>query len=259
MTVMSETTLPQQHSKVPFAWICVLLGATVGVGLMLRWQLPLSHSSRVAAAIASVVLGIVFAGKTVGRPRPNPVFLVDPQGIARVPSKRRLSLLITWTIWFAAGAGGGLGSWWFMPTTEGINLWSARQESQLIVNELTGLPQGDVTCYLRGRLARKLVAEFPSCRQQVQKAERDWIERTVTRWKQKLETLPDGAFAEYIEFKREREKLPLNSKVAESLREVEDKWTKRTVTKLESDLSGLTGGDFGGFQALEHFTFACSV
>ncbi|MHB1426972.1 MAG: hypothetical protein ACYC3I_27775 [Gemmataceae bacterium] len=65
---------------------------------------------------------------------------------------------------------------WFVPTVQGVNLWSAYRQ----VSELRALPAGDVAEYQRGAAARRtLVEEFPSFAAEVSEAEQAWQRRTV--------------------------------------------------------------------------------
>jgi hypothetical protein len=78
--------------------------------------------------------------------------------------------------WMAAGlALAGIAAW-FVPTTGGVNLWSAYRQ----VDELHALPAGDVAGYVRGVPGRReLVSEFPTFAGDVTAAERAWFRRTV--------------------------------------------------------------------------------
>lgn len=78
--------------------------------------------------------------------------------------------------WMAGGlAVAGLAGW-FVPTMQGVSLWSAYRQ----VSELQALPAGDIAGYTRGVAERKqLVAEFPNFAEDVTTAEHGWLRRTV--------------------------------------------------------------------------------
>jgi hypothetical protein len=78
--------------------------------------------------------------------------------------------------WMASGlALAGLAGW-FVPTTKGVNLWSAYRQ----VDQLRSLPAGDTAGYSRGVQARKaMVSEFPTFAEDVAAAEHAWFRRTV--------------------------------------------------------------------------------
>ncbi|MGH7227092.1 MAG: hypothetical protein ACRELF_28070 [Gemmataceae bacterium] len=78
--------------------------------------------------------------------------------------------------WMAASlAFAGIAAW-FVPTAQGVNLWSAYRQ----VEVLRSLPVGAVAEYQSGVEARRLVVkEFPSFGPDIRAAERDWLRRTV--------------------------------------------------------------------------------
>ena len=180
---MNQTSRSRNRAaKLEVCLLCALLGGAAGTGMMLHWELPISHASRVAAAITSVAISLFLGRKMAGLGLTKRVtFVVNPQGVAKGVSKGYMRALVAWLFWLAAGAAGALASWWFVPTTDGVNLWTARHEQTRVLDELTALPAGDIPGYLGGQLARKLVAEFPSCRPQVLMAEGHWSKRSVTR------------------------------------------------------------------------------
>jgi len=106
----------------------------------------------------------------------------------------------TWFVRLGGMAGGlalaGLAGW-FVPTTNGVNLWSAYRQ----VDELRALPAGDVVGYNRGAPARKeMTAEFPTFAEDVRAAEQAWFRRTVDaaieEADRQLETDPHKALAD---------------------------------------------------------------
>jgi hypothetical protein len=78
--------------------------------------------------------------------------------------------------WMAGGlALAGLAGF-FVPTTRGVNLWSAYQQR----DELRALPAGDVAGYLRGAPTRKaLTSVFPAFAEDIAAAEHAWFRRTA--------------------------------------------------------------------------------
>ncbi len=65
---------------------------------------------------------------------------------------------------------------WFVPTIQGVSLWSAYRQ----VEKLRGLPAGNVAEFQRGAASRQtLVEEFPSFAADVRAAEQAWLRRTV--------------------------------------------------------------------------------
>src|SRR5262245_4680190 len=102
----------------------------LGIGLVLLGviafaQLPFSHAPRILSALLLVGLG-TGAATSAARPWGWRV---------------RLSCL---------GAGAGLATlaWWFVPTTEGLNLWSAQRGVDRLVAELEAMPACDTAAYL---------------------------------------------------------------------------------------------------------------
>lgn len=87
--------------------------------------------------------------------------------------RRNWRTRLTWMTAALAFAGIAL---WFVPTSHGVNLWSAYRQ----VKELHALPAGDVAAYQRGAAAlRTLVEDFPSFAADVSAAEQTWLRRTV--------------------------------------------------------------------------------
>jgi hypothetical protein len=100
---------------------------------------------------------------------------------------------LTWMAGALALAGIAL---WFVPTTQGVTLWSAYQR----IDELRAMPTGDVAAYQRGEARRRtLVKEFPSFATDVRAAEQAWLRRTVDEaiesCDRQLDKDPDAALA----------------------------------------------------------------
>jgi hypothetical protein len=126
------------------------LGILTLVGLA---SLGGTHLPRIAAALTAVGVGFTI-------------------GISRL-YQRAWFVRLGWMA--AALALAGLAGW-FVPTTSGVNLWSAYQR----VDELRALPAGDVAGYVRGAPARKeMTAEFPTFTEDVRTTEQAWFRRTV--------------------------------------------------------------------------------
>ena len=101
---------------------------------------------------------------------------------------------LTWMAIALALAGIAL---WFVPTLNGVNLWSAYRH----VESLRTLPPGDVAEYQRGVSARRLlVQDFPSFAPDVSAAEQAWLRRTmdeaIESADHRLETDPHAALAD---------------------------------------------------------------
>jgi hypothetical protein len=86
--------------------------------------------------------------------------------------------------------------WLYVPTTGGINLWSAYRE----LGDLRALPAGDATRYVDSKARRQeLVQEFATFRDDVEAAEQEWGRRTAEAAVREAEGLlerdPDQASA----------------------------------------------------------------
>jgi hypothetical protein len=119
-------------------------------------------------------------------------------------------------------------AWWFVPTTGGLNLWSAGRDADRLATELDQLPAGDGTGFLKRRAEQEpLVAQFPEFRQRLQQASDAWIERSMTKWQGELGDLTDQDYAG-LETRRESYRPFLN----ETLEAAEREWLKRTFLHL---------------------------
>lgn len=79
-------------------------------------------------------------------------------------------------LWMAAALAFAGVAAWFVPTLEGVNLWSGYRQ----IEELRALPAGDVGAFQRGATERrKLVEAFPAFASDVRSAELAWVRRTV--------------------------------------------------------------------------------
>jgi hypothetical protein len=187
------------------------LQVVLGIGLVLLGviafaQLPSSHAPRILIALLFIGLG---AGAALSAAR---------------PWGWRVRL-------FCLGAGAGLAAlaWWFVPTTEGLSLWSAQREADHLVTELEAMPACDTAAYLKASAEREqLIAQFPGYRQLLQQPADAWIERSVQKWKDDLGNVPEQDFAA-LETLRASYQPVLN----ETLEEAERDWFKRTYLHLK--------------------------
>jgi hypothetical protein len=98
--------------------------------------------------------------------------------------------------WFGGGLVVAGLVWLFVPTTGGINLWSAYRG----LDELRALPPREFTRYVDGGAQREeLVREFPTFADDVRAAEREWARRSADEAVREAEGLlagdPDQASA----------------------------------------------------------------
>jgi hypothetical protein len=120
--------------------------------------------------------------------------------------------------WMVAGlAFAGLAAW-FVPTLNGVSLWSAYRQ----VEELRTLPAGDVAAYQGGAAQRRrLVEEFPSFVSDLRSADLAWLRRTVDAAiesaDRQLENDPHAAFAELRQLNNELAALENFSSVRDEL------------------------------------------
>jgi hypothetical protein len=124
------------------------------------------------------VLGLLGLGSLGGTHLPRVFFALLPVSIGLtlgISAARRRSWYARMG-WIASGlALAGLAGW-FVPTTRGVNLWSAYHQ----VDQLRILPPGDAAGYVRGASTRKvMLSEFPTFAEDVAAAERAWFLRTV--------------------------------------------------------------------------------
>src|SRR5262249_41878381 len=93
--------------------------------------------------------------------------------------------------WLAAGLVLAAAAWVFVPPAQGLNLWSAYHLADEQVQELRDLEAGDTSGFMKGVPGREnLVAQFPYFKQELDRAEQAWIERSLKTWERALERLP---------------------------------------------------------------------
>jgi hypothetical protein len=131
-------------------------------------------------------------------------------------SRRSWYTRLTWMAAALALAGIAL---WFVPTTHGVNLWSAYRQ----VEELRVLPAGAVAEYQRGAVARRTVVEdFPSFAADVKSAEQAWFRRTVDEAienaDRKLAKDPDAALTHLQQLAKELSQLEHYGSVQKDLK-----------------------------------------
>lgn len=107
---------------------------------------------------------------------------------------------------------------WFMPTINGVNLWSAYRQ----VEKLRSLPAGNVAEFQRSAAARRtLVEEFPSFASDVSAAEEAWLRRTVDEAIEKSDrhskSDPHGALAQLQQLDKELLGLPSYASVKKDM------------------------------------------
>jgi hypothetical protein len=187
------------------------LPVVLGIGLVVMGviafaQLPSSHAPRILSALLLFGLG---AGAAISATRSWGWHV-------------RLCCL---------GAGVGLAAlaWWFVPTTEGMSLWSAQRGADRLVEELEALPACETAAYLKASAEREqLIAQFPGYRQVLQQPADAWIERSVRKWKDDLSNVPEQDF-DALETLRESYQPVLT----EALEAAERDWFERTYLHLK--------------------------
>jgi hypothetical protein len=187
--------------------LLVVLGISlVLLGAIAFAQLSFSHAPRILSALLLVGLG---AGAAISAAR--------PWGWCE-----RLGCL-------SAGVGLAALAWWFVPTTEGLSLWSAQRGADRLVAELEAMPACDTTGYLKGSAEREqLIAQFPEYRQLLQRPADAWIEWSVRKWKDDLGNVPEQDFAA-LETLRASYQPVLNA----ALEAAEWDWFERTYLHLK--------------------------
>jgi hypothetical protein len=200
-----EPQLPEKANEPQPLLVALGIGLLL-LGVIAFTQLPFSHAPRILSALLLVGLG---AGTAISAGRPWGWRL-------------RLSCL---------GAGVGLAAlaWWFVPTTEGLSLWSAQRGADRLAAELEAVPAGDTAGYLKGSTEReRLIAQFSDYRTLLQRPADAWMERSVSKWKDDLANLPEQDFAA-LEALRASYQPVLN----EALEAAERDWFERTYLHLK--------------------------
>jgi hypothetical protein len=192
-----------QKSRPP---VLLILGVGLAVLALIAFtQLPVSHGPRILAALLLLGIGTGVAITAVHK------------GGWRV----RLSCL-------GAGVGLAVLAWWFVPTTGGLSLWSARRGADRLVTELEQLPAGDAAGCLKWRPEQEqLVTQFPEFRERLQQAADAWTARSVKKWQGDLGNLPAQDYAG-LETLRASYRPFRN----EALEAAEREWLERTFLHL---------------------------
>jgi hypothetical protein len=151
-------SLPKRREQVappspkPFL-ILLLVVCMLVVWLSAPAYLPSGHGFRVFCAVLAAGAGIITA---VALPR-------SQTGSARFTS-------------VAMGLAVASCALWFVPTSDGPNLWQARH----CVTKLESMPAGDISGFNKGKPNRRDAAMlFPSLRTPIEEAELAWLGRTV--------------------------------------------------------------------------------
>jgi hypothetical protein len=219
------------------AWL--LLGLAV-LAIVLCTQLPKGHFTRVAAAALALAIG---AGAALSAAR---------------NCRWRVRLA-----WLGAGLAGAAAAWVFVPTTQGLSLWTAHAQTERQESELERLQAGDTASFSREAEDRiRLTKQFPSFQPRIQRAERAWLERSAARWEDSLKKL---APADAEGFRKEqtwgrqlnillatRMDAPAREKLRTRLEQAENVWLERSVARWEKDLKMLPVQDSKRFLSIHH-------
>jgi hypothetical protein len=205
----------------------LLLGVAV-LAIVLCTQLPQGHYTRVVAAVLALGIG---TGAAVSAAR-------------KCRWRVRLALL-------GAGLGGAAAAWVFVPTTQGLSLWTAHAETERHKSQLGSLQAGDMAGFSRESQVRMgLMKQFTSFQPRILKAENAWLERTVAKCEENLKIVTPTdteGFRKQQTLRRElsdwlksvrQDQLPADS-FRVCLEEAENAWLKRSVAKWEDDLKKL--------------------
>lgn len=194
-------------------WLVVSIYGLIAIAGMIAFgRLPASHFPRVLGAMLLTGVGLV-AGVGVARRKWVRVLCLG--------AALALAVLV----------------WFFMPTTRGMNWWTARHETHRLADMVNALPDCDVAAFLAGRDDRdRFMSHFPEFRAPVQEAVDAWQQRSVSQWQVELERL-DVADLPSFQQLRERYDPFFDSR----LEEFEIAWLDRAWGKIPA----------GDFQAVQ--------
>jgi hypothetical protein len=134
-------------------WVTILL--VIAALVTLGTQSGGNHITRVGAAFGCVWLGCLIG--------------------LRLTRERRWYVRTGFVL---AGLGGAAACWLFVPTTGGVS-W---MEAERRLAEVRALPVGDLDRFRRtAQQRKKLAAEFPRLKADIQEAERSWVRQTAAR------------------------------------------------------------------------------
>jgi hypothetical protein len=166
--------------------------------------LPASHAPRILAVLVAVALGLCF-------------LLVPGRGM----EVRCLGL--------ALGIGLAGVAWYIVPTTRGLNLWSAYRERDDLLAAFEGsLPLCDATEFENAKVrCRELTGQFPEFAAPLDEAQDAWLKRSQERWQQQLAELPAGDVGRLAWLAR-----GYGSYLTDDVRAAELDWFRRTYQAL---------------------------
>jgi hypothetical protein len=207
----------------------LLLIGLGGLAIVLGAQLPKGHITRVAAAALALAIG---AGAAISAAR---------------NCRWRVRLA-----WLGAGLAGAVAAWVFVPTTQGLSLWSARAEAERQESELEHLQAGDTAGFLRQATDRtRLMEQFTSFQPRIQKAENAWLERSVARWEDDLKKLAAQDLKPFLSIHDAAQEVlgQLQAKdFRDRLTRAEVGWLERRVALYEKELDKLPVQQFERFK-----------
>jgi hypothetical protein len=213
-----------------------------------------------ALVIATVVLFFRLPGGHVGRLAAAFVLLAG--GLAAGISLARKCRWFVRLGWVAAGLVLAAAAWVFVPTAQGLNLWSAYHLADEQVQELRELEAGDTSGFMKGVPVREnVVAQFPYFKQELDRAEQAWIERSLKTWERNLKRLPLKDLAGLEKVRARYQPLADRPRLQQSLSpvgRVERDWMARSIAAWEKAYDKLTPGKYGAFKAMraEHQSVA---
>jgi hypothetical protein len=152
--------------------------------------------------------------------------------------------------WAAAILGGVVLAWVLVPTTTGLNLWTAWRETEQRQRELATLPVENLADYrneLKSPRRATVLAQFPECALRVEKAESAWGQRRLDQCRADLDALPPGDLAGFRACRELDEQVAALFPVAEQLRAAEYTWARRTAMCFVAELRALPADDRGVF------------
>jgi hypothetical protein len=188
----------------------ILLVNLIGLGLIAYKKLPLNLMPQTGALLVVVALGLVV-------------------GISGARRRHWLIRVFLVVLGFAAAVAACV----LVPSLEGLNLWTAWQETTRQVSQLNNLPVGDAHGFNQGsELRERLLAQFPFLDQFLQGPIDAWTERSVTKWANDLSQSAGGDLAALTTLRQAYQPFWNNQ-----LEKAELEWFERSY-------HGLAPGDF---------------
>jgi hypothetical protein len=199
-----SVTSPQ--GLLPSNWLTLFVLVCLGAfGAYLLFALPGHHLPRIAFTLLALALGF---------------------GVAlSLPNWRRWRTRLAC---LGAGLGAAALAWWFVPTTNGRNLWTAQAEASECVADLDELAAGDGLGYEAKQKARQaLCLDFPEFRPRIEEAERSWLDRSIPYWASALANLAPGDYTGIQNLRPNYQHFPKDPVPA-----AETAWLERTYRHL---------------------------